>query len=321
MSEPEFAEPQPFPEETAAPGTEPQETIPDTSVELHPDACAEAAPIAESVPADEVAAESAVAEQPCESAPTEVHEAVPGAAVDAARVSQAIGELKDALDSIAGEIRAGGETASKLDTRLAGMEGRMERLAADFAARLRFDAVKDDVISKQGKELDGFRRGAVAKELGAIIDNLILEIDGTRRIAKRLAAQEPTEANYKKAVEALLDGAEALEDSVLSRAAVKRFETPEGKAFDNVRHVLAKDGHEDTPDASKAGLVARSVRCGYERAVASPDGQTRTVIVRPEQVAIWHFVEATSATPADEPSESPAPAPVEPSKPDAGQTI
>ena len=219
-------------------------------------------------------------------------------------VAEAVAEMKAMSEAMSDGIRRLVDTTAKIEDRLAELESRTKQLATDFAGRLRFDAVKDEVISKQLSELDGFRRGAVAKEISSVIDNLIFEIDGTRRIARNLDMQEPSEANFRKAVKALEESAEALEDSVLSRVSVKPFTTREGAEFDTMRHVLVKNACEDTSDQSKDGLIFKSVRCGYERTVAGSDGRTRTVVVRPEQVTIWRFAVKPEAQPAQ--GEAPA---------------
>jgi len=163
-------------------------------------------------------------------------------------------------------------------------------LRESFDARLRYDSMKDEAISRLNKELDGFRRGAIAKDVSSLIDNIILEIDGTRRIAKRFDGMEPNEKNFKKVISELMDGAEALEDSVLSRVGVRRYQTSELGRFDVDRHALVKDAYIDTSDSSKDNLIESSIRCGYERIVPTADGGTRSVIVRPEQVTVYRFV-------------------------------
>ena len=168
-------------------------------------------------------------------------------------------------------------------------------LRESFDARLRYDSMKDEAISRLNKELDGFRRGAIAKDVSSLIDNVILEIDGTRRIVKRFEAMEPNEVNFRKVVSELADGAEALEDSVLSRVGVRRYQTSELGHFDVDRHALIKDAYVDTTDSSRDNLIERSVRCGYERIVPTSDGGTRSVVIRPEQVTVYRFIAASNS--------------------------
>lgn len=163
-------------------------------------------------------------------------------------------------------------------------------LRESFEARLRYDSMKDEAISRLNKELDGFRRGAIAKDVSSLVDNIILEIDGTRRIAKRFDGMEPNEKNFKKVISELMDGAEALEDSVLSRVGVRRYQSSAFVRFDVDRHALVKDAYIDTSDFSKDNQIESSVRCGYERIVPTVDGGTRSVVVRPEQVTVYRFV-------------------------------
>ncbi len=168
------------------------------------------------------------------------------------------------------------EVIDPLFLKLEDMQAQLQKLAADFQSKLKYDEHKNRLIDDLHQELQTHKDDIVKRFLRSMMMDLIQFIDSIRKLTDFYATQEPDRIDSNKLLRLLNNIPSDLED-ICGRQGVMPFFC-DGGAFDPSRQRVLKQVETDDPSLDKR--VAESLRPGYEW-----DDQ----MIRPEMVAVYTY--------------------------------
>jgi len=179
------------------------------------------------------------------------------------------------IDSTSEEISE--EIIDPLFSKLEDIQTQLQKLAADFQSKLKYDEHKNRLIDDLHQELQTHKDDIVKRFLRSMMMDLIQFIDSIRKLTDFYATQEPDRVDPNKLLQLLNNIPSDLED-ICGRQGVMPFFCDGGGAFDPSRQRVLKQVDTDDPSLDKR--VADSLRPGYEW-----DDQ----MIRPEMVAVYTY--------------------------------
>ncbi|MDD3153998.1 MAG: nucleotide exchange factor GrpE [Victivallaceae bacterium] len=153
----------------------------------------------------------------------------------------------------------------------------MKTLHRSFESKLKYDARKDEMIDRQHKEIEDFKRGLVERVTLQIVNDLIFEIDSTDKLLKHYDGAENSEENYRKMLKIFSGFSLSLRD-ILEKYGFTSYCSSPGSAFNPKRQRATK--MTPTDDARLDKTVKASLRSGFE---------TDEKIIRSEMVEVYIY--------------------------------
>lgn len=136
------------------------------------------------------------------------------------------------------------------------LSGKVEALEQSFSKRLQYDDTKETIIDRQHAELVELRDGLKKDLLRPLLYDLAEALDDIRKTKESLVGSE-----YGEQVASALDGVSDSLLYILEKNDVEQVVSEDGDSFVAARQRMVKS--EETTDASKRKIVARSIAPGY----------------------------------------------------------
>lgn len=228
---------------------------------VEPAAAPVAQPVSEPVaPAEPVVAAPAA---PATSEPAPIQEEPAPAPVsepESAQAPEPVAEPQDSGSETAEDGRylelaeEAGRTAKATADELTGLRESLEELSKQFSKRLQYDDAKETIIDRQHRELTQLREGLKENLIQPVLYDVAEALDSVHKMRAKLAA-EAHEAD------SALEDVEFMLLDILEKNDVDEVSSEPGEPFDATRQRMAKV--EETEDASKRKVIARSLAPGY----------------------------------------------------------
>lgn len=221
--------------EPAAPAAAEPTAVPVQAQEPAPEPAPAAEPVAEPV------TEPASEEEPAQDVPETQPVTVPATAGD------------DRYRELAEEVD---RTAKATAEELAGLRESLDGLSKQFSKRMQYDDAKETIIDRQHRELTQLREGLKANLIQPVLYDVAETLASVHKMRAKLAA-EAHEAD------GLLEDVEFMLLNILEENDVEEVSSDPDTPFDAARQRMSKTEFEETGDASKRKVVARSLAPGY----------------------------------------------------------
>ena len=172
------------------------------------------------------------------------------------------------------------------------LRNQMESLRAEFSAKLKYDAKKQEQIDQLYQENREYRDDVMEKCKKNLVLAVIEQIDDAEKQIAHFQKAEFSEVNYTKLLRSFSDMALSFRDMLLERFDVESWQSQPGTPFDPSRQRSLRT--TPTTDPALAKTLCASIRFGYRK----ENGQ----VIRPEMtdVYVYDASPAESAAAAEE---------------------
>lgn len=170
-----------------------------------------------------------------------------------------------------------GANAEKVESAMAEILERLDRLQEAFDDKIAEDEHKNKLFDNMHKELTKYQNGLLDKLVDSIAMDIIQLLDATGRNRDIYSEKEPSEENYAKLLRCVKGVAEDLED-ILYRQDIEPYSVP-GDEVDVRRQKIIQIINTD--DEALDNKVAERTAVGYTKG---------DKIMRPERIKIYKYV-------------------------------